>query len=227
MPLIKLILPFQLKNSDSTLHLLTYLYYSGLIHTALKNYDKAIYFFEACIRVPAITLSHVMLECYKKYILVCLIHLGEVPPAHKTAAQVVNRVLKPSATPYTDLANSFNIGCDSLNNCIAKHLDTYRGDQNYGLVKQVRGAHMRVLIRKLTRTFLTLSLEDVGRRAVVSGGSGGDIAGEAERVVLEMIAGGGICAKINQKDGMVKFLDGLGGGDTNRVLEMIEGKVRG
>lgn len=86
---------------------------------------------------------------------------------------------------------------------------------------------MRVLIRKLTRTFLTLSLEDVGRRAVVSGGSGGDIAGEAERVVLEMIAGGGICAKINQKDGMVKFLDGLGGGDTNRVLEMIEGKVRG
>lgn len=84
---------------------------------------------------------------------------------------------------------------------------------------------MRVLIRKLTRTFLTLSLEDVGRRAAVAAG-GADIAAEAERVVLGMIEGGGVCAKINQKDGMVRFLDELGGRN-NGILELIEGKVNG
>lgn len=116
----------QLKSSDNTSHLLTYLYYSGLIHTALKHYDQAIYFFEACTRVPAITLSHIMLESYKKYVLVCLIHLGEVPSPHKSSAQVVSRILKPSATPYTELATAFSISSDALSNCIVKNLDSYR-----------------------------------------------------------------------------------------------------
>lgn len=61
------------------------------MYASLKLYENAIYFFEACTRVPATTLSHVMLEGYKKFVLICLIHLGEVPQPHKSAVQVVNR----------------------------------------------------------------------------------------------------------------------------------------
>jgi len=191
-----------------------------VIYTAVKRYDRAIYFFEACTRVPAITLSHIMLECYKKHMLVSLIQHGEVPAPHKSASQVVNRLLKPNALAYTELATAFNVSSDALSNCIAKHVDTYRRDQTYGLVKQVRIAHMRVLIRKLTRTFLTLSLEDVGKRAV-----GGE-AENPERIVLAMIQENMIYAKINQRDGMVRFLDSIVDLNTNhRVMELLEAKI--
>lgn len=127
---------------------------------------------------------------------------------------------------------------------------------------------MRVLIRKLTRTFLTVSIEDLGKRVISAGdqqqqggagnapavnGSAGagnsstnnnnvgaGVGGEAEKVVLGMIEDCSVFAKINQRDGMVRFLDedrnasssggggrgssrGAGGGAS--ILELIEGKV--
>lgn len=49
-----------------------------MIYTANKNYDRALYFFEVAVSTPAIAMSHIMLESYKKYILVSLILHGKV-----------------------------------------------------------------------------------------------------------------------------------------------------
>lgn len=49
-----------------------------MIYTAMKNYDRALYFFEVVVTVPAMVVSHIMLEAYKKYILVSLILHGKV-----------------------------------------------------------------------------------------------------------------------------------------------------
>ncbi len=62
-----------------------------MIYTGLKRFDEALFFLEACLRVPALTMSHIMLEAYKKFVLLSLIHSGEVPAPPKCAAQVVNR----------------------------------------------------------------------------------------------------------------------------------------
>ena len=78
-----------------------------MISAALKKFREAIYFFEASIQIPASTLSHIMLESYKKLLLVSLIPTGELPQPHKSANQIVNRVLKPNATAYCELAASF------------------------------------------------------------------------------------------------------------------------
>lgn len=59
-------------------YFLLYYYYGGMIYTAVKNYDRALYFFEVVITTPAMAVSHVMLEAYKKYILVSLILYGKV-----------------------------------------------------------------------------------------------------------------------------------------------------
>jgi hypothetical protein len=48
-----------------------------MIYAALKNYDRALYFFEVAITTPALAVSHIMLEAYKKYILVSLILHGK------------------------------------------------------------------------------------------------------------------------------------------------------
>lgn len=49
-----------------------------MIYTAVKNFDRALYFFEVCISTPAAAMSHIMLEAYKKFVLVSLILHGKV-----------------------------------------------------------------------------------------------------------------------------------------------------
>lgn len=49
-----------------------------MIYTAVKNYERALYFFEVCISTPAMAMSYIMLEAYKKFILVSLILHGKV-----------------------------------------------------------------------------------------------------------------------------------------------------
>lgn len=49
-----------------------------MIYTAVKKFDRALYFYETVISTPAMAVSHVMLEAYKKYILVSLILYGKV-----------------------------------------------------------------------------------------------------------------------------------------------------
>ena len=94
-----------------------------MICAALKKFREAIYFFEASIQIPASTLSHIMLESYKKLLLVSLIPTGELPQPHKSANQIVNRVLKPNATAYCELAASFITYNLELNNVINRHQD--------------------------------------------------------------------------------------------------------
>ncbi|KAG7205429.1 hypothetical protein KM043_007422 [Ampulex compressa] len=59
-------------------YFLLYYYYGGMIYTAVKNYERALYFFEVCVTTPAMAVSYIMLGAYKKYILVSLILHGKV-----------------------------------------------------------------------------------------------------------------------------------------------------
>lgn len=179
-------------NNDSK-HFLLYYYYGGMIYTAMKNYDRALYFFEVVVTVPAMAVSHIMLEAYKKYVLVSLILHGKVLPTPKYTSQVVGRFLKPLSIAYLDLATT--------QHAAIKHRETFIRDKNMGLVNQVISSMYKKNIQRLTKTFLTLSLSDVAARVQLSGPV------QAEGYILNMIEEGEIYAMINQKDGMVVFLD--------------------
>lgn len=69
---------FQLGGNNDSKYFLLYYYYGGMIYTSLKNFDRALYFFEVVVTVPAMVVSHIMLEAYKKYILISLILFGKV-----------------------------------------------------------------------------------------------------------------------------------------------------
>uniref|UniRef100_A0A2K5E182 COP9 signalosome complex subunit 3 n=1 Tax=Aotus nancymaae TaxID=37293 RepID=A0A2K5E182_AOTNA len=77
-------------------HFLCYYYYGGMIYTGLKNFERALYFYEQAITTPAMAVSHIMLESYKKYILVSLILLGKVQQLPKYTSQIVGRFIKVS-----------------------------------------------------------------------------------------------------------------------------------
>lgn len=49
-----------------------------MIYLAVRNLDRALYFLEVAITTPAHAVSHIMLESYKKYILVSLLLHGKV-----------------------------------------------------------------------------------------------------------------------------------------------------
>lgn len=183
-------------------HFLLYYYYGGMIYTALKNYDRALYFYEVAITTQSMAVSHIMLESYKKYILVALILHGKVPSLPKYTSQVVGRYIKPLCQHYHDLATSYSTNNpDELRTVVNKHTDTFARDNNMGLVKQCITSLYKKNIQRLTKTFLTLSLSDMANRVQLS------CPKEAEKYVLHMIEDGEIFATINQKDGMVCFHD--------------------
>ncbi|MFT7797979.1 COP9 signalosome complex subunit 3 [Arapaima gigas] len=183
-------------------HFLCYYYYGGMIHTGLKNFERALYFYEQAITTPAMAVSHIMLEAYKKHILVSLILHGRVQQLPKYTSQVVGRFIKPLSNAYHELAQVYTTNNPvELHSVVNKHAETFTRDSNIGLVKQCLSSLYKKNIKRLTKTFLTLSLQDMANRVQLSSPQ------EAEKYVLHMIEHGEIYATINQKDGMVNFHD--------------------
>lgn len=165
-----------------TKYFLLYYYYGGMIYTALKQYSQALYLFEVAVTTPAMAVSHIMLEAYKKYILVSLILQGKIAPLPKYTSQVVGRFIKPLSQPYHELATACqNNHSEIARNIIMRNQDHFQRDNNLGLTKQVLASLYKNNIQRLTKTFLTLSLADVAARVQLSGPA------EAEKYILNMV----------------------------------------
>ncbi|UYV76393.1 COPS3, partial [Cordylochernes scorpioides] len=167
-------------------HFLLYYYYGGMIYASLKKYERALYFFEVVSHHhPSMAVSHIMLEAYKKYILVALILHGKVPPLPKFTSKVVNRFIKPISKPYHELEMACSShSTDEVRALLTKHAEQFLRDKNVGLVKQCLASPVPQEHQRLTKTFMTLSLSDMANR-------------------VKLLDDGEIFASINQKDGMV------------------------
>ncbi|XP_001605022.1 COP9 signalosome complex subunit 3 [Nasonia vitripennis] len=202
---------------DDAKSFLLYFYYGGMIYTALKNYDRALYFFEVCVMTPAAAVSHIMLEAYKKFILVSLILNGKILLLPNYTSNLVKRHIKRLSAPYQELATAYGThSCEEVEDIILKYNDVYARDNNTGLVQQVLSFLYKKNIQRLTNTFLTLSLTDVAARVKLPGPA------DAEKYILNMIEDGEIFATINQKDGMVIFHDDPEKYDSPRMLAKLE-----
>ncbi|OQR79978.1 COP9 signalosome complex subunit 3-like [Tropilaelaps mercedesae] len=183
-------------------YFLLYFYYGGMIYTALKKFERALFFFEAAVTVDSMVVSHIVLEAYKKRILVSLIAHGKVEPLPSWTSSVVDRFARQLSKCYHDLEAAYgSSSVAQVRDLCQKNSERFARDGNTGLVKQCVTALTRKNIKKLTKTFLTLSLADVAQRCELAS------AREAERQLFNMIEDGEIFASINQKDGMVKFMD--------------------
>lgn len=77
-----------------------YYYYGGICYAALKEWEKATEFFEIVLSAPAMMPSAIMVEAYKKFILVSLIHKGEPGSVPKCANMSLVRVFKQFSAAY-------------------------------------------------------------------------------------------------------------------------------
>lgn len=93
----------------------------------MKNYSKAIAFFEIALTTLLPLMSQIMIESYKKFLLVSIIHLGLVPSLPKLSPPLIERVLKPVCQAYLDLVPAYQSGNPAeLQNIITKHNDVYQ-----------------------------------------------------------------------------------------------------
>lgn len=107
-------------------YFLNYYYLGGVIYAAMKNYSKAITFFEIALTTLLPLLSQVMVESYKKFVLVSIIHLGAVPSLPKLSPALIERVLKPVCQAYLDIIPAYQSGdYEELQRTITKYHDVY------------------------------------------------------------------------------------------------------
>ncbi len=116
------------KEGDSfdAAHVLLYYYYGGCIYLAVKEYEKALYYFEVAVTCPTAAVSHIMLESYKKYQLVGLLVHGdkskEVVTLPKFTSPIIPKFLKPLCPAYTEVVTAYHLSSsDGLRNVITKY----------------------------------------------------------------------------------------------------------
>ncbi|RAL46920.1 hypothetical protein DM860_005199 [Cuscuta australis] len=199
-----------------------YCYYGGMICIGQKEFRKALELFHNVVTAPMSTLNAIAVEAYKKYILVSLVQNGQFSTSFpKYTSSVAQRNLKNHSQPYLELANSYSLGkISELEICVQTNKDKYENDNNLGLVQQVVASIHKRNIQRLTQTYLTLSLQDIANAVQLRNPK------EAEMHVLQMIEDGEIYATINQKDGMVRFLEDPEQYKTCEMIEHIDSSIQ-
>jgi len=201
--------------------MLLYFYYGGMILTGLKDFSKALIFFKMAITAPAIVLSAIMVEAYKKFVLVSLIVHGKIISLPKYTSSVIQRHHKTSFPQYHELANAFiTQNTDEVHKIAETHAEAFQKDRNLGLVKQCIQSLYRRNIQRHTQTYLTFSLQDIATSVKLNS------AADAEKQVLRMIERGEIFATINQKDGMVSFQEDPEQYDTMKMTTHLDQQIQ-
>lgn len=196
---------------------LRYFYYGGNIYTGLKEYKKALEMYKLALSTPAYALSAIVLESYKKFVLVSLLANGTVESLPKATSPIVQRTLKGGLPGYSEFITAFSThDPEEVHKAANVHAETFTRDRNFGLVKQCIQSLYRRNILRHTQTYLTLSLSDISTSVKLENPAA------AEKAVLRMIEEGNIFATINQRDGMVSFKEDPEQYNTNEMLTKID-----
>ena len=145
---------------------LEYHLYGGMIYMGLKQWEKAMFFLEVVLTAPtANTASMVMVEAYKKWLLVGLLLDAKLRPTPKTANPSAVKSVKAIAKPYDCLADAFKSGSLArLRGEIEEGQQFWAQDCNTGLVLQVFDSFRKFSVLRLGNTFAALSIAEVARR---------------------------------------------------------------
>lgn len=104
--------------------------------------------------------------------------------------------------PYHALEAAYaELNATALHSVVTTQREAFVEDRNMGLVTQVAQSLFRRKIQRLTKAFVTLSLDDIAASAALPD------AAAAERVVRRMVHRQEIFARVDQRKGMVEFLD--------------------
>lgn len=145
---------------------LEYHLYGAMVYMGLKQWEKAKSFLEIVLLAPSATVtSAIMVEAYKKWVLVGLLLNGKAPSLPKGANKNVMRNIRALAKPYDCLVEAFTSGrLVRLKGDIAEGQSFWLSDCNFGLVLQVYDAFRKFSVLRLANIYAALPLTEVARR---------------------------------------------------------------
>ncbi|OQD79580.1 hypothetical protein PENANT_c048G11375 [Penicillium antarcticum] len=139
---------------------------AGMVYMALKDWRKALHFLGVVVSTPvASSVSLVMVEAYKKWVLVGLLEHGRLYPPPTITTPHVMKIYQSMARPYVILAHAFERGdIRRLRAEVDSAKDIWENDNNTGLVSQVVNSFYRQAIIKLGKTFAALTVADLAKQ---------------------------------------------------------------
>ena len=145
---------------------LEYYYMGALCYLAARDWIKAQTFLEIILITPTqhSVASLIMLEAYRKWVLIGLIVKGEPSEPPRAMISTASKHVRILAKPYECVAEAFkNSNVNLLAGEIQEGMDMWESENNYGLIIEVIAAHRRFAILNLRKTYTALSIEDVAR----------------------------------------------------------------
>ncbi|OQR92058.1 COP9 signalosome complex subunit 3 [Achlya hypogyna] len=196
---------FEVCSFVRSVDVLEYFYYGGMVYIGMKQFREAAEFLLMAITTPATSLSAIVVEAFKKYVLVYLMVHGDVPVLPKATSVVVSRGLHAHAAAYEMFATVYKTkDLKKVVDCLEAHAADFAKSDNLGLAKQSVEALKRQRVHDLTATYTTVSLSKVAAALSVSDDIPSSIV-ESERSVLDMIRAGAVTAKMDKTKEMVVF----------------------
>ncbi|KAJ5815290.1 hypothetical protein N7474_007067 [Penicillium riverlandense] len=173
---------------------LQYFLYGGMIYMALKQWRKALHFLGIVISMPiAGSLSMIMVEAYKKWILVGLLEKGKLCPPPSLTSPHAAKMYQSLTRPYITLAQTFerdDVGRLKAEVNAAEHV--WSMDNNTGLVAQVTNAFYKHTVIRLGKTFAALTMADLAGQALPWPTTEED----AESIIASLVMSGDLAARL-------------------------------
>lgn len=177
---------------------LIYHYLGGIALAALKRWKDAEEYFEICVTSPGSAPAALQMEALKKLRLVQLISTGQVSNLPKYTNTQLTRLFKN--TPYWSFITAYPNNTQHLRDIYEKEKNLFAQDRNIGLIQQAINRASRWALKKLTATYVTLHVSDIGKAVKI------DSEDEVRALLLSMIESNDICAEISAS-GSVTFSD--------------------
>ena len=146
---------------------LEYYMMAALCYVGAGQFKKALIYLEIVLVAPTQqnVASLVMVEAYKKWLLLNLIVHGSVPEIPKSASSTSMRHIKAIAKPYECLADVFKIGdLDRLRAEMTEGGVMWNDDGNHGLVGELLQARRKFSILRLGETYAALPVAEIAHR---------------------------------------------------------------
>ncbi|EGD76235.1 hypothetical protein PTSG_00937 [Salpingoeca rosetta] len=190
------------KHGADTERVMSYLYYKGLVQIGMKQHAAALHTLTLLSNYPGEAVSAIAVEGYKKLALLSVIVHGRAvkdKSSNSIGVSVLSRINR-LCSKYNAFAEAV-VANKNVDRLMQSYTDMFREDNNMGLAKQCVEAAKRHRIQRLTKTFITLSLDAITQRAALN-----DVR-EAQAILEDMIHSNQLCATIDARAGVVSFHD--------------------
>jgi COP9 signalosome complex subunit 3 len=144
--------------------ILEYFIFSGTIYIALQQWEKALDALESAVTYPVrdTTVSKIMVEAYKKWVLVNILLHGKCGSLPSTTNSQAAKLFHAIAKPYDVVASLFESApAARLYAEVQCGHEIWKEDRNTGLMMLVLASYQKFQIRNLANVYRTISISEV------------------------------------------------------------------